>query len=163
MNDNIKSKNKISDILKSAFIIIFSLLPLLAVIAFIVWRCMKAKGKTNAEIRDLLFKIHGITIIAVLILSIIIAFFATGGFSDKNKDAWICAQIVVSDELKSPNTADFCNYTSAKITNTGGNRYIVKGYVDSENGFGATVRTHFTVTLTLTSDGYRNAECTFDN
>ena len=148
---------------KLIFVITFSILPLLAVIALIVWRCLKAKGKTNAEIRNILFVVHSSVIATVLILAIVISFFATGGFSNDNRNAWVCAQEVVREELKYPDTADFCSYTSANITNVSGDRYVIKGYVDAENGFGATVGTHFTVTLTLTSNGYKDAECTFHN
>ncbi len=163
MSDNIKTKNKVLDNFKLVFVITFSIFPLLAVIALIVWRCLKAKGKTNAEIRNTLFVVHSSVIAVVLLLAIVISFFATGGFSNGNRDAdaWVCAQEVVREELKAPDTANFCSYPSAQITKIGENRYIVKGYVDAENGFGATVRTHFTVTLTLTSSGYKNAECTF--
>ncbi len=160
---NIQAKSKETHLakFKLIFVIIFSVLPLLAVISLIIWRCLKAKGKTNAEIRNILFVVHSSVISIVLVLAIVISLFATGGFSNDRKDAWVCAQAVVLDELKFPDTADFCSYTSANITNTGGNGYTIKGYVDAENGLGATVRTHFTVTLTLTSSGYKNADCTF--
>lgn len=87
------------------------------------------------------------------------------GNSEKEKtiDAWVCAQNVVEEELKSPSTAKFCSYPDADITNMGDNRYKIEGYVDAENSFGAEIRTDFTVTLTLTKSGYKDESCSFDS
>jgi hypothetical protein len=58
------------------------------------------------------------------------------------------AQGFVKDFLKSPATAsfpwDFREYT---VTNLGAGQWRVAGYVDSQNGFGATVRTYWTVEM----------------
>ncbi len=51
--------------------------------------------------------VHSSVIAVVLVLAIVISFFATGGFSNGNIDAWVCAQEVVREELKAPYTADF--------------------------------------------------------
>ena len=80
---------------------------------------------------------------------------------NKERDAWICAQDIVNSNLKVPSTANFCTYPSADITWDGGSDYTVSGYVDAENAFGSMVRTYFTVTLTLTEDGYKNGSVTF--
>ena len=72
----------------------------------------------------------------------------------------VCAVAVVKNRLKSPSTADFCSYPEATITDLGNNRYKIQGYVDAQNSFGATVRSKFTVTLTLTEKGYKEATCT---
>ena len=50
----------------------------------------------------------------------------------------------------------------ATITDLGNDRYRIKGYVDAQNAFGGVIRTYFTVTLTLTKSGYKDAKCTFD-
>jgi len=53
----------------------------------------------------------------------------------------------VSGQLRSPSTAKFDNnLLEDNITELGGNRYQYNGYVDAENGFGADVRTYFTLT-----------------
>lgn len=85
------------------------------------------------------------------------------GSSNREHDAWVCAQNIVKEELKSPSTADFCSYPDASITNMGNDRYMVEGYVDAENSFGAEIRTDFTVTLTLTKSGYKDESCCFDS
>lgn len=77
-------------------------------------------------------------------------------------DAWVCAQDIVNSKLKVPSTAKYCSYPNAEITWNGGSDYTVKGYVDASNSLGAKIRTYFTVTLTLTKEGYKNGYVTFD-
>lgn len=84
------------------------------------------------------------------------------GSGTRKQDAWVCAQDVVQSSLKSPSTAKFCSYTDAKITSLGGEKYKIEGYVDAQNGFGATIRTRFTVTLTLTARGYKEGSVKFE-
>lgn len=96
----------------------------------------------------------------LLLLSLTISIFSACASGDRSRDAWVCALDVVKGKLKSPSTADFCSYPEATITNLGDNRYQIKGYVDAQNSFGATVRSKFTVTLTLTESGYKDARCT---
>ena len=81
-------------------------------------------------------------------------------FKDPKKDAWVCAQDVVESELKSPSSAKFPWYSERFITDLGNNEYMISAYVDSDNSFGAKIRSEFTVTLTLTEDGYTNASVT---
>ena len=85
------------------------------------------------------------------------------GNENKECDAWICAQHIVEEELKSSSTANFCSYPDASITDMGDDRYKIEGYVDAENSFGAEIRTDFTVTLTLTKSGYKDESCSFDS
>lgn len=77
------------------------------------------------------------------------------------QDAWVCAKDIVSSELKSPSTAKYCTYPEATVTKKG-DIYTVKGYVDAQNSYGATIRQNFTVTLELTTNGYKNGMATFD-
>ena len=79
----------------------------------------------------------------------------------RKQQAWVCAQDIVNSSLKAPSTAEYCSYPNADITWNGGSDYTVNGYVDAENGFGAMIRTYFTVTLTLTEMGYKNGYVTF--
>ena len=67
-------------------------------------------------------------------------------------DAWVMAQEFVTDKLRSPSTAKFpwvASYDAAKYID---GKWHVKSYVDSQNGFGAMVRTEWAVVMT-TSDG----------
>lgn len=86
----------------------------------------------------------------------------SGCSSNKKIDAWVCAQNVVEGRLKSPSTAKFCSYDSSRVTELGNNKYRIVGYVDAQNSFGATVRSNFTVTLTLTEHGYKDASCSLN-
>ncbi len=75
---------------------------------------------------------------------------------DRKRDAWVCAIGYVQDNLKSPSTAKFCKYTEATVMRVGEDEYIIHGYVDAQNSFGATVRQVWTVSLFLTEKGFRD-------
>ena len=75
-------------------------------------------------------------------------------------DAFVIAEKAVKEKLKSPSTAQFCTTTEATIGRNG-NIWTVKGWVDAQNGYGATVRANFVVTFTFASkDTYSVALCT---
>ena len=75
-------------------------------------------------------------------------------------DAFVIAENAVKKKLKSPSTAQFCTTTEATIGRNG-NTWTVKGWVDAQNGYGATVRANFVVTFTFASkDTYSVALCT---
>ena len=76
--------------------------------------------------------------------------------ADRSRDAWVCAIKYVEDNLKSPSTAKFCKYTDATVMRVGEDEYIIHGYVDAQNSFGATVRQIWTVSLFLTEKGFRD-------
>lgn len=59
--------------------------------------------------------------------------------------AWVIAENQIEKLLKSPSTAEFCK---PKVTNLENNKYVVASCVDSQNGFGAMLRSNWTVTLT---------------
>ena len=65
--------------------------------------------------------------------------------------AYHACERAVGTTLRAPSTADYSGATGSDISNTGDN-YVVRGYVDSENGFGATIRTDFDCTVRHTSD-----------
>lgn len=68
------------------------------------------------------------------------------------------AQKFVKDRLKSPSTADFGSvfddYQSPEnvVTVLGRGKCRVRAWVDSQNSFGATIRTHFTCELEFRDD-----------
>jgi hypothetical protein len=65
--------------------------------------------------------------------------------------AEIACEDAVRDRLKSPSTADFPDTTARKESGT----FDVRGVVDSQNTFGATVRTVFGCTVTpIDADRY---------
>lgn len=63
--------------------------------------------------------------------------------------AWSYATLFVERELKSPRSAKypFAAASNGAVTYLGNDTYLVKSYVDSENSFGAMIRTNFTLTI----------------
>lgn len=56
---------------------------------------------------------------------------------DKKAYAWICAKDAVKDNLKAPSTAKFPGYDENNVKHIENEIFIIKSYVDSQNGFGA--------------------------
>lgn len=71
-------------------------------------------------------------------------------------DAFLCAKDIVEDSLKAPSTAKFCKLSDATITRSNNGDYIVRGWVEAENSYGAMLRSDFVVTYTPTESGYKN-------
>jgi hypothetical protein len=83
----------------------------------------------------------------------------TNGHAD-SIEAWSMAKTFVGRHLKSPSTASYgsvfgSDYQDPKrcVTYLGEDRFEVKGWVDSQNGFGATVRADFALTIKDRRDG----------
>lgn len=65
-------------------------------------------------------------------------------------DAQLEVQYYIQDQLKSPSTASFGGET---ITEIDENTYSVYGYVDAQNGFGATTRKYYECDIEFTPNG----------
>lgn len=63
----------------------------------------------------------------------------------------ICHQFV-EDRLKAPATAGFESVSEEDTTQTSDTEWIVRGHVDSENGFGANIRTEYVCTVRYNGD-----------
>jgi hypothetical protein len=61
------------------------------------------------------------------------------------------SQKCVEQQLKSPSTAEFPYGEIEGVSQLSGNTYIINSYVDSQNGFGAMIRTNYRCQVTLTS------------
>lgn len=104
-------------------------------------------------------KIIGAVCLVVLLIVIIgvIAGNCSGSSSSSSNPeitAYYCSQEVVKEKLKAPSTAKFPPYSSSFVKDNGNSKYTVHAYVDAQNSFGATVRTYYTVNITLKSNGY---------
>ncbi len=79
-----------------------------------------------------------------------------GGGSDEpdDFDAYKACENWVSERLRAPSTADFSGVARSEITKTDIG-YDVTGYVDSQNGFGAQIRSDFTCEMRLTADSWQ--------
>lgn len=85
---------------------------------------------------------------------------AASGYSmseDMKAALWSLAQKAVESELKAPSTAKFpASYGSADVSfGKSGGLYTVSAWVDAQNGFGAVVRTNFTVYAAFTGSSVK--------
>ncbi|EPY6472024.1 hypothetical protein ACWO4B_002695 [Clostridium sporogenes] len=100
--------------------------------------------------------------ILLLCISIIICFGLVGCDKNKpsifdseevriNKKAYQKATEYVKEELKCPSTATFPDYKDVIVSKIDAGFYII-GYVDSENSFGAKIRSKYRCTLKNNED-----------
>jgi hypothetical protein len=62
-------------------------------------------------------------------------------------EAFYMAKELMKKSLKAPSTADFAAYHESTINNLGADEWRVSSYVDSQNSFGAMIRTTFTIKM----------------
>ena len=73
--------------------------------------------------------------------------------ADERITAWLMCQQFVKKRLKAPSTADFGSFFKDYqnpheiVEPLGQNKFRIRAWVDSQNGFGATLRTYFTCEL----------------
>ena len=97
-----------------------------------------------------------ISIIIVLIF-VFLAFGSSDGDNNSSGPdkigAKVMAQQFLEDRLKSPATADYpWAKTDDTVTELSDNKYRYRSYVDSENSFGANVRTNFEIVVQYVGD-----------
>lgn len=94
--------------------------------------------------------IVGVTIIA----GVVWMFFCCGGVGETGPrtpdklTAWVKAQRYVTEQLRSPSTADFGGWSEFQnhevaVTDLGAGKFRVRGWVDAQNALGGTVRNQF--------------------
>jgi hypothetical protein len=108
----------------------------------------KKKNK-NAAIGCLSF----VAIIAVIAF-LIWALFYPKGDKALSIDAYLTATTHIKKQLKSPATAEFPVYNEDFVTITGKDSVTVISYVDSQNGFGAIIRSNFIVKMHKKGDDW---------
>lgn len=93
---------------------------------------------------------------AVLLLGCIVWFF---GIRQPPKEecgdetmAFVMSQRAVKNQLRSPASAEFPYITDVSSTRTGECTFTVDAYVDSQNGFGAMLRSRYSVKMTYYPD-----------
>ena len=103
-------------------------------------------------------------LLAVVPLMLIVGCGSSGGVSsDQQSDrAYIACQDYVSAQLKSPGSASFPGVSSSDYPQISGSgsSYEVVGVVDSENGFGAKLRSVFDCKATVTGGSWSDAGTT---
>jgi hypothetical protein len=73
-------------------------------------------------------------------------------------DAWVAAQLEVERNLKAPSTAKFPYGYKDYVKRTDSNEFFIQSYVDSENTFGAMIRTNFRCYVTHLGEGRYKVE-----
>lgn len=58
----------------------------------------------------------------------------------------------VSDRLKAPSSADFAPMRDLKISGDGNGPWVVEGYVDAQNSFGAKIRNRYSCSVIFNGD-----------
>jgi hypothetical protein len=109
---------------------------------------LEVRGEIKAEQsrKHLNCGVMGCLGLALLILLLVVSSrnLPTGmSLDDDDIMAFVKAKRFVSVHLKAPGSAKFCDYSEARVIPAGGGEYIVMGHVDSQNGFGAMLRSKF--------------------
>lgn len=95
---------------------------------------------------------------AVAMASVATGCSATDDAPDKY-DAQVMCEQFVEDRLKSPGSADFNDTTATG----GGNTWHVTGTVDSQNGFGALVRSEFMCNMSVSGETWTLEDFNFED
>ncbi|MDA3779012.1 MAG: zinc ribbon domain-containing protein [Bacteroidales bacterium] len=106
------------------------------------------------------------------IMYVLFYIFGSGGDNNSSNkpspsskfSAYIYAEDFVSKKLKSPSTAEFPGVSEKDkhITSLGNDTYKIVSWVDSQNGFGATIRTGFSCTIIFEGNNVRCKDLKFD-
>jgi hypothetical protein len=93
----------------------------------------------------------------ILLLTIFVLSVSLASCSQKRRD-FETAKTAVAQELRSPDTAQFCTVDQAEFS-TGAQARVVRLWVDNRNLAGVLVRTHFEVTIDPKSGLVKRATC----
>ncbi len=69
-----------------------------------------------------------------------------------SSEAVVLAERKIKTMLKSPSTANFSGYANTNIVDIE-NGYRVSGYVDSQNSYGAMIRSYYTIDIVYIDGG----------
>ncbi|MBE7465998.1 MAG: hypothetical protein HS116_21185 [Planctomycetes bacterium] len=68
-------------------------------------------------------------------------------------NAFIMSQSFIKQQLKAPGSAEFCSYREASVIELDQGRYRVSAYVNAQNSFGVSLRTHYTCEIKCVGKG----------
>ena len=87
---------------------------------------------------------------------VVVAIFMSRGpskpYEPDKFDASMMAESFVRDHLKAPSTAKFARFSKDNVSRKENGDFVVLGYVDSQNSFGAMIRTHYVATVRYIGD-----------
>jgi hypothetical protein len=92
-----------------------------------------------------------VAIVLIGIIFLIIQLSPSSNESNKAMEAFIVSQDFVSSELKTPSEAEYPTFNDSFVT-ISGNIYTIRSYVDSQNSFGANIRSSYTCILKFEND-----------
>ena len=97
--------------------------------------------------------------IFAMLLALILVFglMACGEYDDTRVKVIVQTENIIEGVLKSPTTAQFCKSNEYTVgINREAGLALVGGYVDSQNGFGAMIRTEFVLEFDISNpDSYK--------
>ena len=103
--------------------------------------------------------------ILIIVFLLVTSLIAASCFNSSNKttkeetkkptkqDALIQSHLFIEQHLKSPGSADFPYQPDETIDQLNDSTFIVLSYVDSQNSFGALLRTHYKCKIIFSPDG----------
>ena len=101
---------------------------------------------------------HTLSVLSIVIFTIL-AFGSSdsdgsGASSSEDLLAYNYAEDFVKKQLRSPSTAEFAGLFEKRdhITKIGTREYRIQSYVDSQNGFGAMIRSNWSCTIKFQGD-----------
>ncbi|MEZ7496433.1 hypothetical protein QO206_13115 [Leeuwenhoekiella aequorea] len=116
----------------------------------------------------------GTFIIGMILVIIVFSVFSPDSDSDTNDSSYTIshpdkflaynyAEDAVKKKLKAPSSADFpgASERASHVNYLGGGEYQIISWVDSENSFGANIRTDFSITIYFTETEVRYSNLKF--
>lgn len=70
-------------------------------------------------------------------------------------DAWIASHRLIEQRLKAPGTASWSPFQDSQVSRGADGTVMVVGWVDSQNSFGAKVRTNYSALVKREADTWR--------
>ncbi|RPI06745.1 MAG: hypothetical protein EHM64_01860 [Ignavibacteriae bacterium] len=89
-------------------------------------------------------------ILGVFAFIVIANLFSDSGTQSKDSlrtNAYTMAKHFIKEQLTSPASADFASMSESNISTKDGVTFTISSYVDSQNSFGAVIRTNFVVKI----------------
>lgn len=104
----------------------------------------------------------------MLLIIVVLSAFLSWGINhekpapDTKIDAFVSSQVYVQQNLKAPSTAKFASVAESSIQKINDSQYQVTSFVDSQNDFGAMIRTKYTVIMERIEDKWFLVKVNFD-
>lgn len=105
-----------------------------------------------------------IGLLGIILALLFVAFLSQGAkpTGPSRAGAFLACKQFVTKRLRAPATAKFTNSSEAVVNLLSDNEWAVASHVDSQNGFGAMIRSTFTCTVKPEGDNWRLIEIKID-